>query len=187
MERGAAPARMPRKHSSGTPRVAVRSNYVGLPSMAGRARTKGGESCLAREGEESSVQWPEVRPRGAKSPQIAHAGASLCACGAPQGVCPSPRARHASAYRWRNCVHLFAHDVDCWCASRRSTSLGLSEGKEKGDGAPAPQTIGRAELFLLPLSPCGRGWIAEQSEGEPGEGSGDSTNAVLLTPHPLRR
>jgi hypothetical protein len=66
---GAAPARMPRKHSSGRPRVAVRAHYGALPSMAGRARTRGGESCLAREGEEPSVQWPEERPRGQKSPR----------------------------------------------------------------------------------------------------------------------
>jgi hypothetical protein len=161
MERGAAPARMPRKHSSGTPWVAVRAHYGALPLMAGRARTRGGESCPAREGEESSVQWPEARPRGAKSPQIAQAGASLCACGAPQGVCVSPDARRASKAR------------NCWCASRRSTSLGhfpgvdspgpWSEGKEKGrrraraannraDGACLART-GQARRALRWLAP----------------------------------
>jgi hypothetical protein len=38
---GAAPADMPRKHISGRPRVAVRSNYVGLPLMAGRGTDEG--------------------------------------------------------------------------------------------------------------------------------------------------
>jgi hypothetical protein len=173
MERGAAPARMPRKHSSGTPRVAVRSNYVGLPSMAGRARTRGGESCLAREGEESSVQWPEAWPRGAKSPQIAHAGASLRACGAPQGVCPSPRARTRALTGGANCVHLFAHGVDCWCASRRSTSVGHFPGvdspgppdpreRKKGDGAPAPQTTGADGACLARTGQARRAlrWLA---------------------------
>ena len=35
--------------------------------MAGRARARGGESCLAGEGEEFSAQYPEARPRGQKS------------------------------------------------------------------------------------------------------------------------
>jgi hypothetical protein len=49
MGSGAAPADMPRKHISGRPRVAVRAHYGALPSVAGRARTRGGESCPARE------------------------------------------------------------------------------------------------------------------------------------------
>jgi hypothetical protein len=68
---GAAPADVPRKHALGRPRVAVRAHYGALPSMAGRARARGGETCPAREGEESSAQWPEARLRGQKSPQIA--------------------------------------------------------------------------------------------------------------------
>ena len=40
----AAPAVVLRKHGSGTPRVAVRPNYVGLPSMAGRGKDQRGES-----------------------------------------------------------------------------------------------------------------------------------------------
>jgi hypothetical protein len=157
MERGAAPARMPRKHPSGTPWVAVRAHYGALPSMAGRARMNAGESL--RDQVASAPPRPEVRPRGAKSPQIAHAGASLCACGAPQGVCPSPRAPTRALTGGANCVHLFAHGVDCWCASRRSTSLGHFPGvdspgppgpreRKKEDGAPAPQTTGRMALAL---------------------------------------
>ena len=44
VERGAAPADMPRKPIPGVVRVAVRANYVGLPSMAGRGKDERGES-----------------------------------------------------------------------------------------------------------------------------------------------
>ena len=43
-EQGAAPALVPRKHKSGTPRVAVRPNYVGLPVTAARGKDERGES-----------------------------------------------------------------------------------------------------------------------------------------------
>ena len=43
-EQGAAPADVPRKRISGRPRVTVRPNYVGLPSMAGRGPDERGES-----------------------------------------------------------------------------------------------------------------------------------------------
>ena len=49
---GAAPADVPRKHIPGVVRVAVRANYVGLPSMAGRGTDEGGESRRIR-GEEA--------------------------------------------------------------------------------------------------------------------------------------
>jgi hypothetical protein len=52
VEQGAAPADMPRKHIPGVVRVAVRANYVGLPSMAGRGTDEGGESRRIR-GEEA--------------------------------------------------------------------------------------------------------------------------------------
>ena len=52
VERGAAPADMPRKPIPGVVRVAVRANYVGLPSMAGRGTDEGGESRRIR-GEEA--------------------------------------------------------------------------------------------------------------------------------------
>ena len=50
-ERDAAPAAVPRKHGSGTPRVTVRPNYVG-PPLSGLVgdRRKGGESRLDQEG-----------------------------------------------------------------------------------------------------------------------------------------
>jgi hypothetical protein len=48
----------------------------------------------------------------------------------------------------------------------RISAGGRLEGRGRG---------GRDSFF--PLSPCGRGWIAERSEGEPGEGSDRS--AVL--------
>ena len=58
-ERGAAPARLPRKQASGRLRVTVRPNYVGLPPVGLDAdRTNGGESLRDQGG-----QRPPVRPR----------------------------------------------------------------------------------------------------------------------------
>jgi hypothetical protein len=51
----------------GRPRVIVRANYVGLPSMAGRGTDEGGES--RRIMGETPVQSPEVRSRSPKSPR----------------------------------------------------------------------------------------------------------------------
>jgi hypothetical protein len=42
----AAPADVPRKRISGRPRVTVRPNYVGLPSMAGQGKDQRGESLV---------------------------------------------------------------------------------------------------------------------------------------------
>ena len=44
-EQGAAPALVFRKHKSGTPRVAVRPNYVGLPcNRLDEGRTNGAKA-----------------------------------------------------------------------------------------------------------------------------------------------
>src|SRR6187200_2244916 len=58
VEWDAAPAGGARNPVSGRPRATVRSNYVGLPSMAGRGRTNAGGSPRDQGGEE-----PAVRPR----------------------------------------------------------------------------------------------------------------------------
>ena len=69
-EQGAAAARMFRKHSSGTPRVTVRSNYVGLPSMAGRRRIRRAKARrMGASPQGGLLPPPEARSRGAKSPQ----------------------------------------------------------------------------------------------------------------------
>jgi len=69
----AAPAAVPRKHGSGTPRVTVRSNYVGLPSVAGRGRMNGGESCWDQRGRMPGVRrrknGPEVQSRRSGAPE----------------------------------------------------------------------------------------------------------------------
>ena len=58
-ERGAAPARLLRKQPSGTPRVTVRPNYVGLPPVGLDAgRMNAGESLRDQVG-----QRAPVRPR----------------------------------------------------------------------------------------------------------------------------
>ena len=49
-EQGAAPALVFRKHKSGTSRVAVRPNYVGLPARAGRGKDQRGESSVIGRG-----------------------------------------------------------------------------------------------------------------------------------------
>ena len=65
-ERGAAAALVPRKHRSGTPRAAVRPNYVGLPfsglDVAGRAWRKP----RAGAGEEPAVRVAEATAPGRK-------------------------------------------------------------------------------------------------------------------------
>ena len=68
VERGAAPARAVRNRASGTPRVAVRSNYVGLASMPGLGQASFGESRRDR-GRKRSATSQEAWSRGAKSPQ----------------------------------------------------------------------------------------------------------------------
>ena len=60
--------RMVSQTISGRPRVTVRANYVGLPSMAGRGTDESGES--RRIMGESPVQSPEVRSRRPKSPPV---------------------------------------------------------------------------------------------------------------------
>jgi hypothetical protein len=64
--RDAAAARVPRKHPPGTPWVAVRPNYVGLPfsglDVAGRARRKP----RAGAGEEPAVRVAEATAPGRK-------------------------------------------------------------------------------------------------------------------------
>ncbi len=124
VEQGAAPAVVPRKHSSGRPWAAVRPNYVGPPpGRAGRARARRGESRSAREGEESSAQWPEARPRGQKSPQMAQA---------PMPAWSAGRARHPSP----GCPHrMVRHDS---APSRRSAPLvlrGQKEGRRRARAA----------------------------------------------------
>src|SRR5476649_591560 len=66
---GAAPAREPRKLASGTPRGTVRSNYVGLPSMAGRGPDERGRKPAGSGRSNEPRPGPEARSRGAKSPQ----------------------------------------------------------------------------------------------------------------------
>jgi hypothetical protein len=92
---GAAPADVPRKHISGRPRVAVRAHYGALPSMAGRARTRGGESHPARE----VKSLRPVAGRTAPGTEIAANSAGLFACverrggemGRSQGPCRAPK------------------------------------------------------------------------------------------------
>jgi hypothetical protein len=130
---GAAPARMPRKHSSGRPRVAVRPYYGGLPSMAGRARTRGGESHPAREGEESSVQWPEERPRGQKSPQMSPDGASLSGWSA--GRRDGPIARPMPRSQARNCYGAFRRSAPLVVGSKKRNDGVARAARHRAGGA----------------------------------------------------
>jgi hypothetical protein len=84
---GAAPAVVPRKHGSGTPWVAVRPHYGGLPAFGLDGTGRTGRKPWDQAGEESAVRVPEVRPRGAKSPQwSAERRASGDPDAPPQGV-----------------------------------------------------------------------------------------------------
>ena len=74
----------------GRPWVAVRGHYGSLPSMAGRERANGRETC--RDGSEAARNpraedraRPEAWPQGPKSPWNVADGASLSAIGAPEG------------------------------------------------------------------------------------------------------
>jgi hypothetical protein len=67
----AAPARMPRTHPSGRPRVAVRPHYEGLPSMAGRDADEGRRKPSGSSWRKCrSSPRREARPRGQKSPPM---------------------------------------------------------------------------------------------------------------------
>ena len=75
---------------SGRPRVTVRANYVGLPSMAGRGTDKGGESRpIKGEGPWSSPRkyGPEAQNRRS---------------GAPDGAASSSWDAHAGAHAARD-------------------------------------------------------------------------------------
>src|SRR4051812_46851359 len=71
MEQGVAPAVVFRKHRSGTPRVAVRPYYEGLPSMAGRGTERRRRKPHGHVGARSPGPSPEARLRGKKR----HSGA----------------------------------------------------------------------------------------------------------------
>src|SRR6187200_2326766 len=104
VEWDAAPAGGARNPVSGRPRATVRSNYVGLPSMAGRGRTNAGGSPRDQGGEE-----PAVRPRKRGPEDTNRRDGALRGGRASQ----SARRRKASADG---------------CASRRSIPSGLPEG-----------------------------------------------------------
>ena len=82
-ERGAAPAPVSRTHRSGRPRATVRSNYVGLPSMAGRGRTNAGGSPRDQGGEEPAVRPRKRGPEDTNRRGGAPKGDALSAEGAP--------------------------------------------------------------------------------------------------------
>ena len=82
----AAAARVLRKHSSGTPRAAVRPNYVGLPlvgwTRGGRTRAK----ACGIGGQQAPVRPRKHGPRGAKSPLVERREAGVPRMGrTPQG------------------------------------------------------------------------------------------------------
>jgi len=120
--------------SSGTPRVTVRANYVGLPSMAGRGAAKGGESRLG--------QIERKRPlRGHRSIRARKYGPEVKnrRSGAPWGVCVSalpsqsmPATHATQAYKWRRLRPLVC--AQCGKLVLRLTalrSLGLFSGEEE--------------------------------------------------------
>jgi hypothetical protein len=79
---------------SGRPRVTVRANYVGLPSMAGRGTDEGGESRPIK-GEGALVQSPEVRSRGPKSSRVERREATRRAAGLANPLPVRARRRQA--------------------------------------------------------------------------------------------
>src|SRR3954469_13017638 len=59
---------MPRKHGLGGPWVTVRAHYGALPSVAGRERAKGGETCLDQRASLAPAAGSTV-PGSKKSPR----------------------------------------------------------------------------------------------------------------------
>ena len=75
--------------ASGTPRVAVRPNYVGLPSLAGRGPDERGRKPAGSGGPKSPHPAPEARPRARKVAAVERrkAGAlPITARATPEGV-----------------------------------------------------------------------------------------------------
>ena len=104
---------------SGRPRVTVRANYVGLPSMAGRGTDEGGESRRIR-GEEALSSPRKYGPEAQNRRRGAPIGAaSLAGMSTPNA---SGSRNNASFMRGVNLL------------MRRSAlrSLGLFPGEEKG-------------------------------------------------------
>ena len=95
-EPGAAPARLPRKQPSGTPRVAVRPNYVGLPfDGLDAGRTNAGES--PPDGVRPRKHGPGVRNRRSGAPIGARPAIRTLA---PQGVNFKGAGRRSAPSRW---------------------------------------------------------------------------------------
>src|SRR3954454_19269350 len=69
VERGVAPASVPRTHRPGRPRVTVRPHYGGPPKAGLDGTGRAGRKLRARVGEEPAVRVPEVRSRGHKTPR----------------------------------------------------------------------------------------------------------------------
>ena len=65
---------------SGRPRVTVRANYVGLPSMAGRGAEHGGESRRVC-GRKPAIRARKYGPEGSKSPRVERREATRRAAG----------------------------------------------------------------------------------------------------------
>jgi hypothetical protein len=103
----AAPALVPRTHRSGTPRAAVRPNYVGLPTLGLDAgRRNAGESLRDQVGRMASIRprkhGPGVQnrrdgaPRGARPAFRAPAPQGVDFKGAARRSIPSPDARETA-------------------------------------------------------------------------------------------
>jgi hypothetical protein len=129
-EPGAAPAGSFRKRASGTPRVTVRSNYVGPPSMAGRGTDERGRK---PPGSGKSPPFPEDTVPRCKVAASERQGARVSLAGRrptpPQRVCA-------------DCASLSAR-VD-WIkgAAWRSVPLFQKRGRQ-GRAAAGPQFRGR--------------------------------------------
>ena len=145
-ERGAAPAPVFRTHRSGRPRATVRSNYVGLPSMAGRGRTNAGGSPRDQGGEE-----PAVRPRKRGPEDTNRRG------GAPEGERPlRRRARRCKALRYPRLSAL--RPLACRGERRKARPAPLNS---PGPAQPCPKSRSRKILTAqasrqFDFNRCGR-------------------------------
>ena len=143
--------------SSGRPRVTVRANYVGLPSMAGRGAEHGGESRPGLRAQARNPR-PEVRSRRPKIAAVERRPARH-----PQAGMSTPErmglCRTHGHHAWREFVNApVGAPLPRVCPEERKT------------GAPEPDpNTGRScmAVFLLPL-PLGervgvRGFLPQES------------------------
>ena len=132
-ERGVAPARLPRKQTSGTPRAAVRPNYVGLPfSGLDAGRRNGGGSRPDQVGRNALHPSPEATAPGCKVAAMERREARVprtWARAAPRFWCGDVWMRRSVKFQYRGnteVVHRHSEHIFIRGLEFREASVGAS-------------------------------------------------------------